>query len=68
MSDFMQKQFEASQALYRLMLNDHNERIQMMEKYAEVQAEFAAQMAEKDRKIAKLEATIEALELLAGKK
>jgi len=58
MNDFMQKQFDISQELIRLMNREHEERMRMFEIYEQ-------QIADKDRQIAKLKSTIEALEVLA---
>jgi hypothetical protein len=60
MSDFMQRQFDISQELIRLMNREHEQRSRFFEKYEE-------QIKEKDRYIAKLEATIQALEVLVKK-
>jgi hypothetical protein len=60
MTDFMQKQFDISQQLIRLMNQEHDERMRILNIYEE-------QLAEKDRQIAKLRSTIEALELLVKK-
>ena len=60
MSDFMQKQFDISQELIRLMNREHEQRSRFFEKYEE-------QIKEKNRYIAKLEATIQALEVLVKK-
>ncbi len=60
MTDFMQKQFDISQELIRLMNREHEQRNRMLEMYEQ-------QLQEKDRQIAKLRSTIEALELLANK-
>ena len=60
MTDFMQKQFDISQQLIRLMNQEHDERMRILNLYEE-------QLAEKDRQIAKLRSTIEALELLVKK-
>jgi hypothetical protein len=57
MSDFMQRQFDISQELIRLMNREHEQRNRIFEKYEE-------ELKEKDRYIAKLEATIQALEVL----
>ncbi len=57
MSDFMQKQFDISQQLIRLMNQEHDERMRILNIYEE-------QLAEKDRQIEKLRSTIEALEVL----
>jgi hypothetical protein len=56
----MQKQFDISQELIRLMNREHEQRNRMLEMYEQ-------QLQEKDRQIAKLRSTIEALELLANK-
>lgn len=58
MSDFMQRQFDISQELIRMMNQEHQERMRMFELYEE-------QIKEKDKQIAKLKSTIEALEVLA---
>lgn len=60
MTDFMQKQFDISQELIRLMHREHQERTKISEMYE-------AQIAEKDKTIRKLQATVEALEFLAKK-
>ena len=60
MSDFMQRQFDISQELIRLMNREHDERMRMLRLYEE-------QLAEKDRQILKLKSTIEALEVLTNK-
>jgi hypothetical protein len=59
MSDFMQRQFEISNQLIRAMYRDAEER-------ANFEQSFHALIAEKDRTIAKLEATIEAMKVLKG--
>ena len=56
----MQRQFDISQELIRLMNREHEQRSRFFEKYEE-------QIKEKDRYIAKLEATIQALEVLVKK-
>lgn len=60
MSDFMQKQFDISQELIRLMNREHQERNKVHELYEQ-------QLQDKDRQIAKLRSTIEALEVLVKK-
>lgn len=60
MSDFMKKQFEISHELIRLMNREHEERERMSSLYEE-------KLAEKDKQIAKLRSTIEALEVLVKK-
>lgn len=60
MTDFIQKQFDISQELIRLMNREHEERLRMFDVYDE-------HIRDKDRQIAKLKSTIEALELLVKK-
>lgn len=60
MSDFMQRQFDISQELIRLMNREHEERSRMSEMYEK-------QLQDKDKQIAKLKSTVEALELLVKK-
>lgn len=60
MTDFMQKQFDISQELIRLMNREHEQRSRMLEMYVQ-------QLEDKDRQIAKLRSTIEALEVLVKK-
>jgi len=59
-SDFMQKQFDISQELIRLMHREHEQRGRVHEMYEQ-------QLKDKDRQIAKLQSTIEALEVLVKK-
>lgn len=59
-TDFMQRQFDISQELIRLMNREHQERSRMFEMYEQ-------QLEEKDRQIAKLRSTVEALEVLVKK-
>ena len=60
MTDFIQKQFDISQELIRLMNREHEQRSRVLEVYEE-------RLQEKDRQIAKLRSTIEALEVLVKK-
>lgn len=53
----MQRQFDISQELIRLMNREHEERMRMFQIYEE-------QLQDKDRQIAKLKSTVEALEVL----
>jgi hypothetical protein len=59
MSDFMQRQFEISQQLIRMMYKDAEERARLYE-------QVNLLIAEKDRQIKKLESTIEAMNALRG--
>jgi len=59
MSDFMQKQFEISHQLIRAMYRDAEER-------ANLYQNLNSLLAEKDKTIAKLQATIDAMKILQG--
>lgn len=60
-SDFMQRQFDISNELIRMMYKDAEERARLYE-------QMNLLIAEKDRQIAKLQSTIEAMNLLHGNK
>lgn len=60
-SDFMQRQFDISNELIRMMYKDAEERARLYE-------QMNLLIAEKDRQIAKLQSTIEAMNLLYGNK
>jgi hypothetical protein len=59
MSDFMQRQFEISNQLIRAMYRDAEER-------ANLYQNLNSLIAEKDKTIAKLQATIDAMKVLQG--
>jgi len=59
MSDFMQRQFEISNQLIRAMYRDAEER-------ANLYQNLNSLLAEKDKTIAKLQATIDAMKVLQG--
>lgn len=59
MSDFMQRQYEISNELVRLMYRDAKERESLY-------IQMNALIAEKDRQIAKLQSTIDAMKVLNG--
>lgn len=59
MQDFMQRQYEISNELVRLMYKDAEERANLCE-------QMNALLAEKDRQIEKLQSTIEAMRVMQG--
>ena len=61
MSDFMQRQYETSQRLISLMTND----TQYQRQLADLREHYEGLLHERERKIAKLEATIKAMQILA---
>lgn len=60
MSDFMQRQFDISNELIRMMYRDSEERARLYE-------QMNLLIAEKDKQIAKLQSTIEAMNVLQEK-
>ena len=61
MSDFMQRQYETSQRLISLMTSDN----QYQRQLADLRENYEGLLHERERKIAKLEATIKAMQILA---
>jgi hypothetical protein len=59
MTDFLKRQYEISNELVRLMYKDAEERGRLYEN-------MNALIAEKDRQIAKLQSTIEAMRVMQG--
>jgi hypothetical protein len=59
MTDFMQRQFDISQELIRMMYKDAEERARLYE-------QMNLLIAEKDKQIAKLQSTIEAMNVMQG--
>ncbi|NDC49160.1 MAG: hypothetical protein EBZ61_08815 [Micrococcales bacterium] len=64
MSNFIQKQIESSERLYKMMLTDHKERVEkLMEAYA-LSASLQKKLEERDEEIAKLRRQLQAYEAL----
>lgn len=61
MKDFMQMQVEVSERLYKMMLEDHKERIDDMKMWAETSVSLMKKLDERDAEISKLRAEITAL-------
>jgi len=62
MSDFMQLQIEASERLYKMMLEDHKERTKDMAMWGEMNAGLMKKLDERDVEIEQLKAKVLALE------
>lgn len=60
MSDFMQRQYDVSQQLISVMTKD----AQYIRQIADIREHYETLLHERDRKIAKLESTIEAMKLV----
>jgi len=61
MKDFMQVQIEASERLYKMMIDDHKERLRDMEMWAETSVGLMKKLDERDAEIFKLRAEITSL-------
>jgi|LauGreDrversion4_2_1035121.scaffolds.fasta_scaffold313376_5 hypothetical protein len=61
MKDFMQVQIEASERLYKMMIDDHKERLRDMEMWAETSVGLMKKLDERDAEILKLRAEITSL-------
>jgi hypothetical protein len=66
MKDFMQAQIEASERLYKMMIDDHKERVRDMEMWAETSVGLMKKLDERDEEIKKLRAEITALRAAAA--
>lgn len=66
--NFMQTQVKVSHDLVRLMQKDHEERLQMFEEILVVNQQLRELLAKRDRQIAKLNATIEAMKVLGDER
>ena len=62
MIDFVQKQIEASERLFKMMAEDHKERMNDMQVWGQMNESFQRKLAERDAEIAALKQKIAALE------
>jgi hypothetical protein len=60
MIDFVQKQIEASERLFKMMVEDHKERMIGMQVWVEMNESYQKKLAERDAEIAELKALIAA--------
>jgi hypothetical protein len=56
--DFVQKQLEASERLFNMMMQDHKERLQQTVIWADMNAGLIKKLEERDAEIAKLRAKL----------
>ena len=61
MIDFVQKQIEASERLFKLMADDHKERMAGVMVWVEMNESFQKKLAERDEEIAGLKKRLAAL-------
>ncbi len=64
MADFIQKQIESSERLYKMMLEDHKERIEKMATVYELSEHLQKKINERDAEIEKLRRRLRAYELM----
>ena len=62
MNDFMQKQIESSERLYKMMLDDHKERIEKITEAYDLSESLLNKLKERDEEIAKLRRKLNAYE------
>lgn len=60
MIDFVQKQIEASERLFKMMADDHKERMIGMKVWVEMNESYQKKLAERDAEIAELKSVIAA--------
>jgi hypothetical protein len=61
MIDFVQKQLEASERLFKMMADDHKERMVGLQVWVEMNESHQKKLAERDLEIERLKARISAL-------
>lgn len=58
MIDFVQKQLEASEKLFKIMMDDHKERTTTLQMWIDMNENFQKKLAERDKEIAQLRAKL----------
>jgi hypothetical protein len=64
MSDFYQKQIQASERLYQMMMDDHNERMKVLVDSYDLSASLVKKLEERDAEIEKLRTKLRGYEAL----
>jgi hypothetical protein len=64
MTDFIQKQIESSERLYKMMFQDHKERVEKTIEVYSLSESLLNKIKERDEEIAKLRRQLRAYELL----
>jgi hypothetical protein len=64
MSDFYQKQIEASERLYQMMMDDHNERMKVLVDAYDLSASLVKKLEERDKEIESLRRMLKSYEIL----
>jgi len=63
-SDFYQKQIEASERLYQMMMDDHNERMKVLVNAYDLSASLVKKLEERDAEINRLRSRLRSYEIL----
>ena len=63
-SDFYQKQIEASERLYQMMMDDHNERMKVLVDAYNLSASLVKKLEERDAEINRLRSRLRSYEIL----
>ena len=63
-SDFYQKQIEASERLYQMMMDDHNERMKVLVDAYDLSASLVKKLEERDAEITRLRSRLRSYEIL----
>jgi hypothetical protein len=64
MSDFYQKQIQASERLYQMMMDDHNERMKVLVDSYDLSASLVKKLEERDAEIERLRIMLRGYEAL----
>lgn len=64
MSEFVQKQLDASERLYKLMLDDHSNRVKVLMEAYDLSASLMKKLEERDKEIERLRRMLRSYELL----
>ena len=64
MSDFYQKQIQASERLYQMMMDDHNERMKVLVDSYDLSASLVKKLKERDAEIERLRTKLRGYEAL----
>jgi hypothetical protein len=64
MSDFMQKQIEASERLYHMMLTDHKQRFEKIAEVYDLSENLQKKLNERDEEIKRLKRLLQAYEVI----
>lgn len=64
--NILDRHIEASERLYKMMLEDHKERVDDLIQWADMNSSLMRKLEERDKRVAELEAEITALKAAGG--